>query len=370
MNLSSSDAIAAPTPSPLLIQELSRSTDGRPVVTLAELVINAGAYYQNPRVDTGLDKESMKELAADIKVRDIEDPIAITYVRLTEPTECEFATGKKHTVTGIVPLVVDGQRRCRGAVAAGYKPNDTIPVELATGATLPENAPDLDLATGTSWMLFSVRKFLSRQGLSSYELTQVAYRAREAGKSQDQIGKELNKSASWVSRFLAVKKQATPELEEAWREGKVTDEQAKDIAAVPKEKQAAEVKRITDVRASGDRAGKSTARQIAKTAAHEVKPNPVVKHTPPVQKALLELAQLRTECKPKDKYAAGVADGVAYAVGAIGDKDLGRGFTWWLEIASKSRLKKQAKEQSKKLTLEAQKAMAQKAKTKGKKKSK
>jgi hypothetical protein len=201
--------------------------------------------WHNPRTITGMSKEDIGELAADIKTRGMRvRPLVL---------QIKNGDGKIHN------LVIDGQRRTlagRIAWPKGYE----IEVEDYT-----QDPVDLTQETATKIMLHILRDVTTRSGLGSYEQSSVAVQLKDQGVSVAKIAAAIGRDASWVSRFLAAREKASGKVLDDWRAGVITDEQFKDLAALPAAKQAVMLEKTEELRSQGGK-GKAEARAIVKEA--------------------------------------------------------------------------------------------------------
>lgn len=291
--------------------------------------------FSNPRVHSGLGVAEIKELAEDLEERGQLTPF------LVRPVIVEGKT---------ILVVTDGQRRYRAREHLkknGKLANDEVPVREthAPEEFTPEIAAamlDDALAVGSK-----------REALSSYELVHAAVQLRAADKTNEQIGKTIGRSGSWVSRFLAAYTSAAPEVVTKWRSGQITDEQFKDVAKTPKAQQTELLTQVIELRETGDRSAVAEARHTAKLAApapalREAKSSNGANGTkgdikattvPPVKakgdaKAttaappkpakpsparLAEFVELRRQQPSREPYIRGLHDMAAFAMGEIGE---------------------------------------------------
>lgn len=284
------------------------------------------ALWQNPRTVTGLDKASLKEFAAEVRSRGIFTPLIVQKVTNGD--------GNIHD------LVLDGQRRTLGAIEAGL---ETVPVV--------DHWPDpitLDEDTATKLMLDVLSAGHHREGLSSYEQSEVAVKLRKQTATHAQIGKAIGRDTSWVSRFLAARQAADAKLLDSWKTGKLTDEQFKDLASVPAGKQLEAMEEIVETRKEGGRSGKAEARARVKemkakaTSKKKGKAAKVVSgpqmalpieeaKAKPVSKVMLEeMVAMSAKSSPIHDYVKGLMDGVKYALGLLEPSAFGRAWKTYL----------------------------------------
>lgn len=287
-------------------------------VPLGDLTVEH-AMWQNPRTVTGLKQRELEELSEDIKLRGITTPPEVL------PVEDEDGN--------VVNLVIDGQRRVLASRMVFKKDQ---PIEVIDLVDAPVK---LDWERVNSLLLNTLASVTNRANLSSYELSEVAEQLRNRGMTLEEISAAIKKSQTWCSRFLKARLSASPSLLKSWRDGKVTDEQFKDLADVEKEKQDVELKEVTEAAATG---GKGEARARAKEAKANAKKEkaakkkkPVVtgeqqdlfeapkpkKAGPPRKEFLEELVALSTQRSPTADYVKGIFDGVKYTLGQIGPEE-------------------------------------------------
>jgi ParB-like chromosome segregation protein Spo0J len=227
-------------------------------VALGKLAIEIPGFWENPREFSGLDVAELKDLGASIKAKGLIDPPKVQMVRNTEGT--------------IFELVIDGQRRKLAADLVLDKESMISVIDLSDEVMdlTPENIDKLMLMALTTY---------EREDLSSYELSTVAQRMKDRGKTLDYIGKAIGRDPSWVSKMLKARTTANKKLLSQWRKGEITDEQFKDLAAVadPEEQDKA-VKDVVDTRKSGDKGeARVRAKELAATAKTKGKLAPAVR---------------------------------------------------------------------------------------------
>lgn len=273
-------------------------------------------FWKNPRTTTGLDKSSRKQFAVEVATRGVFVPVLVQRVYNGD--------GQIHD------LVLDGQRRTLGAIAAGL---EEIPV-----IDLSPTPIHLDDVTSTKLMMDVLAAGHHRKGLSTYEESEVAVNLRKQGIEMAAIGKAIGRDASWVSRFLKARGAADDKLLASWRSAKITDEQFKDLASVEPEKQKEALADAVELRGKG-RAGKAEARARTKEAKASAKPAkakkskkdgrvvkgpqlnlPVVTKgtAKPTSRVMLEEILAMAEKKaPQHDYVKGLMDGVRHALGML-----------------------------------------------------
>jgi ParB-like chromosome segregation protein Spo0J len=213
-------------------------TTQKTVIPYEELSLGEEVGFRNPRTSTGLDAKSIRELADSIEAQGLKDPLVVWVTEKDKVGQYVILRGQRRYLA--IGLLISEKRG--GGLDKG------VPIRYATCADLNEAETEAltDLVHG--------------QGISSVELAEAVERMVSRGMAQKDIAAKLNKSTTWVSRIGGAFKKASPELREAWKAGKVTDEVAKGIAEVAPEKQPEAIREFLDTRASGDRAAKAKAR--------------------------------------------------------------------------------------------------------------
>lgn len=295
-------------------------------------------HWQNPRQRTGLEDAKIKALAESISARSTTDETGIVTAGLKQPLDVVSIKANGGTVL----LAIDGQRRTRAMEYLGLPSDTLVPVFYYK----PEPI-DWTPAVAAELLLEVVEMASTREGLSSFELADVAQRLR--GSKDDDTGKEytmakiakaIDRSESWCSKILGAMKTATPALLLKWQRGEVTDEQFKDLAATKEpSKQKSALNAVIEARTTGDTRGARTLAKEAKVIAKRDEPKPKPKKpakgeqtsidTPPPMRptpgAILDdLVRVADERPPTHDYVRGIMDGLRYARGAIDPKNFGK----------------------------------------------
>lgn len=228
--------------------ELSLSIPGDDGKVVAEFV--------NPRTHSALSPDEINELAADIKERGLEVPLSVRRVTVPPGPGRDGYEGEHW-------IVIDGQRRLmalKTLFTEDKLASDDIPVTVKG----EQDAVEFTSEAAATLLSDALAVGTKRAALSSFELAMAGLRLRGADIKPPAIANALGRSTTWVSRILGACKTASPEVLEAWREGKLTDEKFKDLAAGAKTKQAEVLREVLELEATGD---KSAARAIAKVNA-------------------------------------------------------------------------------------------------------
>jgi len=245
---------------------------------LSELLLEY-KHWTNPRTITGLEDAKIAELAESIHSRTVQgagDGKAIV-VGLTDPMKI-IAIDNNGSVD---LLIYDGQRRYLGATKVFGKPGDElVPVVWRYPEPVkwtPEIAHEL--------FVEAVHGVGTREGLSAYELSEIAVRLRAGNDPKTkkpttlaQIAKDLNRSESWISKILTAREAASPKLLAQWRSGAITEEQFRDLATAKDHgKQEAKAQEVAAARGEGRGASRAVAKEQKLLARQEAKEQPPAK---------------------------------------------------------------------------------------------
>jgi hypothetical protein len=163
-------------------------------------------YFDNPRRQSGLDKTSLRELAADIGERGLMNSLLVT------------ADG----------LILGGQRRY---LAIGILIEDNHPMGIKLRPRVPVTVRDHDAAGD------ALADNLHRVGLSSYETAaEVARMAADSNATE--VSRRIGKSRTYVSKMLKAWNGAGATLKSYWCKGTISYDAVKRIAALPEDQQA------------------------------------------------------------------------------------------------------------------------------------
>lgn len=296
----------------------------QPVAKLSELALEIPPFWSNPRIFTGLDKGSIRELVDDIKAKKrVLDPLTVQLV----------------TVPGrIAPimLVTDGQRR---HIAAGMAGIDEVPIAYRT-----DEPVELTKEFATELLSDAMSIGNLRETISSYEQALAASRLKEGGRNGKEVARVLRRSEAWVSRMTKALTKATPSLVQDWKAGKITDEQFKDLSDVKYDDQVEALNETKTARESGNKSGAraavkelaaktkadrkpskaelkrqaKAAREAKKDTKKATKPKSSAP-TPPSRMVLAHLVELGRAKPATHEYAKGVLDALRYVLGELAE---------------------------------------------------
>lgn len=304
----------------------------QPTAKLSDLCLEIEGLWSNPRKVTGLDKQSLRELAEDIKAKK----------KVSVPLMVQLVTVPGREAP--LKLVPDGQRRYLAAEIAGLK---EVPVSYRTPEPL-----ELTPALASELLSEAMAVGLNRETLSSYEIALAAQNLKAAGKNGKETARVLRKSEAWISRMTNGLKKAPPEIIADWKAGKITDEQFKDLSDVKPEDQKAALAEVREAREKGDRAeARAKVKELAAKFKSERKPSkaelkrqakaaktakPERKDAPaaPTKRTVAQLTEIARQKPATHDYAKGVIDGLRYALGELDESKLGKPWHKYIERAA------------------------------------
>lgn len=372
------------TPAPEPSQATDPDERGVRLTPLRRLELSHRSWT-NPRSISGLDDTSIGELAASIA--------AMTYsggddtVRVIAGVEMPLEVVTVERNGDHIDLVIDGQRRLMAMRSLGLPPDTLVRViDLE-----PEPVDTWTTEHTAKYLRRSLGMVTTRRGLSSVELVRAAASLR-AAKNPDtgrehtllEIGAVIGKTDSWVSKLLKAMDGASPSLLNAWEQGRITDEQFKDLARAAPSAQSGALKEVLSAIAGGDA---TRARAIAKeqvihrrqAEADKAKADAVVDSPeaktkakaksgasgPVVRGPQLEIKPVRLVVRPTDaelsdliamtvkrppthEYVRGVIDGIRFATGRIGIDELAKPWRSYRDLVAGDSPSKKPKKSKKK----------------------
>ncbi len=267
-----------------------------------KLTLGESVGFHNPR--TQVDAKEIRELADSIADRGLLNKLHVWKTKIAgKPVSIIVGGGRRYRAIGLLLKA----KRANG-LAKG------VPVRYIEAETMAE-AREIALIDN-----------IQRKQLSSFEQATEIAAMEAAGQTKTVIAKKLGKSISWVSRLMTGYKAATPELKQAWKDGKLPDDDVQSIAKVasPTE-QNKRLAKVIELRKSNgtDKNGKAKKaapqkRAAARDAAKGKNQNTAKK---PPKDNMLRTAQLLSKVvtkKPADAYVRGVIHGIEAALGVRG----------------------------------------------------
>lgn len=205
--------------------------------------------WRNPRFKTGLDPKDLKEFGTELKHRGLKSPPTVQKIK---------------TPDGFINLLIDGQRRKLGMVAAGFGDDYMVPVVDHIDEILEPTKANFGRL-----LLDALSMGNNRESISSWELVENAKLLKaENDFSVKSIGQAIGRDSTWVSKMLIAADGAATPLLETWKSGELPDELFRELALLPEKQQTPKMEEVIRLRAEGD---KGLARAIAMEAANEVR---------------------------------------------------------------------------------------------------
>ncbi len=317
--------------------------------------VNAGdmvlehPMWKNPRSITGLAEKELIEFGEDI-------------VERGQIVNCIVQRVKADNDQGFVELTLDGQRRVRGVLAyLKSKKKSAKDFQFKVVDLYPE-VLELTEESSDRMLLDIIAAAVKRAPIGSYEQTEAAMLLINRNEmSLKQIGDAIGRSESWVSRMVKARRLASDKLLKEWAQGKLTDEQFKDLADIQgHDHQNAALEEAKEMAKSG-RSGKAEARNALKEKAAKAKAEKKAKAAdkPKSKKAakraekkakaakanpdtllskkpqLSELVALTEIKKPTDPYVLGLMHGAQIGMGKMSVDDLKPAFRTYLKAIMK-----------------------------------
>ena len=263
-------------------------------VDIKSLVLGGDADFENDRVDSGLDKSSINHLAGLIESQGLINRIVVW-----------CAPDGDHADKFVI---ISGERRFRAIqqLVANKKFNGkAVPIKL-TRASVSE--------INKIRMLAFVDN-VGRQDLNGMEIATALKRMVDTGMKQGEIAKACGKSQAWVSLHLSVVRNATPEVQSAWADGKIMDSECFALAKLPAKAQVKKLETVQKIRESGNKSG---AVASITSATDDV---PTVKRPGAVERrVLLEDVKNVSESfygADTDDYTCGILDALKWTEGEL-----------------------------------------------------
>lgn len=254
-----------------------------------------GSGFENPR--ESVDKRKLRELADSIHQHGLHKKLLVW--QTTDPE-----TGEE------LNLLIGGGRRWRaiGMLIEEGKANGLakkVPVRIVKAKTVQ------------AARVKALVDNLHTEEMSSYELAKSMQQLKDEGMQQKEIAKQVNKSATWVSRKLKAFNKTTEFVRRAWRMGKLPDDDVEALSKVPADEQNKRLEKIIETRNNekASRKERAEARDVAQGKKKDDKkvPKPV-RPGPEKLEQYLRIAEIKT----KSKYVQGIADGIRFCLGQLG----------------------------------------------------
>lgn len=205
------------------------------------------AKFQNPRTSSGLDDESIRELAINIGLHGMLNPLLVLEDGLIVDGQRRYravefllqwfshnSTLRRETFGELtraeVTMIGDLTHADISVIEATVKyfEDHGLPVKVLTAAPL---------ALGTSADGIALANNLQRADLSSFEVAAHVAHMISQGATQADIVRLIGKSKTYVSRKVTAYNGACDELRAAWAAGQLTEEHVQDLAKLPHDQQ-------------------------------------------------------------------------------------------------------------------------------------
>jgi ParB-like chromosome segregation protein Spo0J len=214
----------------------------------AELMLEAPGF-QNPRRRSGLDTDSIRELALHIGTEGLQYPLRVT--------PAGVITGGQRRYMAIA-LILAWRDTLMDMIAP--ETMDAIaPILDARAAELRQHVPcvldeetDLGKLAGRA-----IADNLQREPMAAYDVAEQLVRIHDDGRGDgvNAIARSIGRSPTYVSRMLSTWRNACPILHTAWAAGQLPYEQVRQLAELPEAEQVAALQAGVKPRGSHGRPG-------------------------------------------------------------------------------------------------------------------
>lgn len=263
-------------------------------VDIKSLVLGGDADFENDRSNSGLDKSSINHLASLIEEQGLINRIVVW-----------CAPDGDHADKYVI---ISGERRFRAI-------QQLVKEKKFDGKRIPIKLVRHPVAEINKVRVLAFVDNVGRQDLNGMEISQALKRMVDSGMKQNAIAKACGKSQGWVSLHLSVIKNATPEVQKAWADGKIMDNECFALAKEPAKAQAKKLETVLKIRESGNKSG---AVASVKSSTGDV---PTVKRPGAVERrVLLEDVKNVTESfygADTDDYTCGILDALKWTEGEL-----------------------------------------------------
>lgn len=167
--------------------------------------------------------------------------------------------------------VVDGEKKERYCLIVGFRRHEAIS-RIRSQDSNAFRTVEVKKFKGSAAeaQVLNITENIQRSELTPIEICRGVEILLNLGYKQKEIAAKIGKSQTWVSNAMQFKRRATPQLQEAVREGNVSYGFARDIATLPDKEQRDRIKQIQDSGAKpGD--GKSKAKEVETGVRKEVR---------------------------------------------------------------------------------------------------
>lgn len=226
----------------------------------ASLVAGAEVGIRNDRVESGLGKFVLEELA-----RSILDNGLLNRLHVWQTTKPGDGANKAvNAVTAgerrlrALAMLADGRVKPKAEDRDAKRKNEALAALLKAVPVLLLDAKDQPEVE-----ILALVDNVQREDLSIFEIAMKLHSLKTRGMQQREMAKRINKSESWVSRVLAAYRDASPELKQAWQDGELPFDTVEPLSKKPEPEQKAAVAKHKDIRKKGTRAAKGESARAA-----------------------------------------------------------------------------------------------------------
>ena len=192
--------------------------------------------FQNPRLQSGLDDESIRELSLHIGLHGLLNPPLITQRGLV------IAGQRRYRAIEILisplyvntPSFADALIDLYGPAAADLTEGEIARIQRNANELL--HACPVRIIDGDPEGL-ALAESVQREALSGYEIARYLFRLHEQGATGANLVRLIGKSKTYVSRKLSTWRGACEELRAAWSRGLLADEAVQEMAQLPHDEQ-------------------------------------------------------------------------------------------------------------------------------------
>lgn len=313
--------------------------------------------FPNARKTSGLSKASIKGLAADIAGdRGLLNPLLIWIPDAGSIAVDDRLSGKKVLIAANrrylaiqliieegVKTVVQGEEK-----TVKWPKSKELPVRYVYGDYIDAR-------------IDALAENVQREDLSTYELASEILLLQGKGLSQKEVAERVNMSVPWVSTRVNAYQRAGKALKEAWRDRKVTDTDAVNIALNNESEKVQEKKlaEVLELRSEGSKASRGKAGAKAKGR----------KNPAPSRHEIDQMLEDLKPVKASQGILYGMRIGIEWAKGELGLADLPKEFTAYMKPIIAERNDAMAEKAEKVAKEREVKAAAKKTKAAAKKKA-
>lgn len=191
-------------------------------------LLRQSEHFQNPRTSSGLDPESIRELAISIGWHGLLSALIVAPVDPLGDGGYVITAGQRRYLA--IGYLIEHAEELAAEV-------DANPADWRRRADRLKNAVPCRASETIDHDGVAMADNLGRVDLSSYEITAAIARMHTDGSSGSEIAHRICKSPSYVSKALKAWRGASEALKEAWRDGLISLDRVKELADLHEEDQ-------------------------------------------------------------------------------------------------------------------------------------